>query len=170
MSCVSVLYRRLVYYTIHTVIVQTIFHIHYSSYIPFSFIFFISYSVVVLKPLSLSSFSLFSFIFPLRTVPHSLLYLTCLYLQFDYLIVFPLTEGVYTDPLYHKGGRLYGARIAWSDVASTWSKSEISDSDATAFATSTAVTDYGAAAAHAVTNDDPIHDVRSLSMIALSRV
>jgi hypothetical protein len=88
--------------------------------------------------------------------------------------VFPLTEGVYTDPLYHKGGRLYGARIAWSDVASTWSKSEISDSAATAFATSTAVTEYddaaAAAAAHPVTNDDPIHDVRSRSMIALSCV
>jgi hypothetical protein len=64
---------------------------------------------------------------------HSFLYLY-LYL---YLTCTSLTEGVYTDPLYHKGGKFYGSRIAWSDVASTWSKSEISD----AAATSTAVTD-----------------------------
>jgi hypothetical protein len=47
--------------------------------------------------------------------------------QFDYLIVFPLTEGVYTDPLYRKGGKEYGSRIAWCDVASAWSKSESND-------------------------------------------
>jgi hypothetical protein len=78
---------------------------------------------------------------PLLHLYRSLYLHLYLYLQFDYLIVFPLTEGGYTDPLYHKGGRLYGARIAWSDVASTWSKSETSDSAAT----STAVTEDVAA-------------------------
>lgn len=43
-------------------------------------------------------------------------------MQFDYLIVFPLTEGVYTDPLYRKGGKEYGSRISWAEVAHTWSK------------------------------------------------
>ena len=42
--------------------------------------------------------------------------------------MFPLTEGVYTDPLYRKGGKEYGSRIAWCDVASAWSKSETNDS------------------------------------------
>lgn len=40
------------------------------------------------------------------------------------MIVFPLTEGAYTDPLYRKGGKEYGSRISWQDVAAGWSKGE----------------------------------------------
>jgi hypothetical protein len=42
--------------------------------------------------------------------------------KFDYLLVFPLTEGVYSDPLYKKGGKEYGNRIGWNEVSATWSK------------------------------------------------
>jgi hypothetical protein len=42
--------------------------------------------------------------------------------KYDYLIVFPLTEGSYSDPLYRKGGKEYGARISWDDVSALWSK------------------------------------------------
>lgn len=83
--------------------------------------------------------------FPPSTALHSLLYLAFTLpapVQFDYLIVFPLTEGVYTDPLYRKGGKEYGSRIAWCDVASAWSKSETNDS----------------AAADCDDNDDGSHD------------
>ena len=56
----------------------------------------------------------------LTSISHLSIILSCM--QFDYLIVFPLTEGVYTDPLYRKGGKEYGSRISWSEVAHTWSK------------------------------------------------
>lgn len=96
----------------------TIFFMFFFSFLASSTFFLSYFSPISSSTISLLLFSTLSFLSHFTFVSYILS--SSVFFQFDYLIVFPLTEGAYADPNHQFADK----RVVWDTVSAGWSKGE----------------------------------------------